>query len=166
MKVSSITIVFGFLLALALPMSGLAGPQYPTGLDEDSDGVENAFDNCSLVANTDQGDNIHNGCGNACRVNACDGTGDAIVGVPDFSLLVAQFGANCSAALPERLPACSMDCTNDGIVGVPDFSKLVAQFGLPAADFPPGPSGITNRSCKPSGTPLNPTDVCDCTPTP
>lgn len=166
MKVSSIAIVFGFLLALALPMSGIAGPQYPTGLDTDSDGVENAFDNCSLTANPDQGDSIHNGCGNACRVNACDGTGDSVVGIPDFSLLVAQLGTDCSAALPERLPACSMDCTNDGIVGIPDFSQLVGQIGQPASSFPPGPSGITNRQCQPTGTVQDPTAICDCTPAP
>ena len=166
MKVSSIAIVFGFLLALALPVSGIAGPQWPTGQDADSDGVENAFDNCSLVANQNQADNVHNGCGDACRVNACDASGDSVIGVPDFQLLVAQLGNNCSAALPERLAACSADCTNDGIVGVVDFQKLVAQLGQPASNFPPGPSGITNPNCQPSGTPGFPDATCDCTPAP
>jgi len=157
MKVSLIAIVFAFLLALGIPTTGYAGPLSGGG-DLDGDTIENAFDNCSTIANVDQGDLDHSGCGNVCAINACDPTGDGIIGVPDFQLMVTQIGNDCSAAFPVREELCKSDCTNDGIVGIPDFTKLLGQIGDPASNFPGGPSGIANASCDPA--------VCDCTKTP
>ena len=141
MKVRLIALACGILLAVGLPLAASAGPT-PGGTDNDSDGVEDAFDNCSKLANAAQEDIDHDGCGDKCDKGpiSADGTGDTIVGVPDFGLLSAQFGSTTGG---------SADFTGDTIVGVPDFGILSAEFG----NFI-GPSGITNALRDPAECPL------------
>ena len=124
-----------------------AGPTLG-GPDSDSDGVENAFDNCRLVPNPDQRDTDHNGCGDACTQSiACDVTGDKTVGVPDCLVQFSHFGMS----VPKGTLG---DCDppgGDGVIGVPDFLAIGREFGHTV-----GPSGITNAACDPS--------TCRCVP--
>ena len=146
MKVSLMALSVGFLLAL--PLAAYAGP-VPGGTDMDSDGVLDAFDNCSTVANANQSDIDHDACGDVCDpVTTCDIDFDGAVGVPDFVLLVPQIGNNCNVT-----PSldCSADCelTPDNIVGIPDLVELVTQIGNIN-----GPSGIMNASRDPEQCPI------------
>jgi Thrombospondin type 3 repeat len=128
MKVSLMSLTFGFFLVVGLPLASWAGP-LPGGADTDGDTVEDAFDNCTAIPNASQADKDHDGCGNACD---CDVTGDGVVGVPDYVQVVNNFGTMAGG------PA---DCSGDTAVGVPDYVTVVNGFGNP-----PGPSGITNPS--------------------
>jgi len=65
MKASLIALTFGFFLVAGLPLAATAGPT-PGGADSDSDGVEDAFDNCTTIANPGQEDADHDGCGDDC----------------------------------------------------------------------------------------------------
>lgn len=149
MKVSLMALLIGFFVAL--PLSAIAGPT-PGGADTDSDGVEDAFDNCSLVANADQADADHDACGDACDSLdiSCDINHDAAVGVPDFLILVGAIGSTCPTDT-DGAGTCPEDCeaTPDGVVGVPDFLAMVPTIGNTV-----GPSGITNSSRDPIGCPL------------
>jgi len=138
------------LFALCLGLLVAAGSAYagpvPGGADGDGDTVEDAFDNCSMIANADQTDTDHNGCGDSCTANiACDANGDTSVGATDFAILRMQFG--------NSVPAGTLgDCNPvDGVVGATDFAALRMQFGNTV-----GPSGITTAQCDPSS--------CRCTP--
>ena len=150
MKVSLIATLFGLLLALGVPVTGFAGPLPPTNDDFDGDGIEDQFDNCSQHANILQADETHNGCGDVCTYG-CDANGDGKVGLPDFQILIEEFGNECPEG--STTPTCKADCTQDAKVGLPDFQLLLAQFG--SAN---GPSGITNAQCDPQ--------TCGCTPAP
>ena len=92
-KVRLIALAFGILLAVGLPLAASAGPS-PGGADNDGDTVEDAFDNCSVLANADQADVDHDGCGDVCDQGPilADITGDTIVGLPDFGILSGEFG--------------------------------------------------------------------------
>lgn len=148
MKFRLIALLFVLSLAFGLPLTASAGPG-PSGSDSDIDGVDDSFDNCDAVSNPDQADGNHDGCGDACTAPiTCDGTGDTVVGVPDFSLISSTFGNNCNT---NPSLDCSADCNGDNIVGVPDFSTISAEFGNKT-----GPSGITTAQCMP--------DLCQCTP--
>ena len=133
MKVSLIALTFGFFLVAGLPLAATAGPT-PGGADSDSDGVEDAFDNCTTIGNPGQEDADHDGCGDVCDpALLCDCDGNGGVGVSDFGIMVGQWGA-IGAGL-------SCDCDGNGGVGVSDFGILVAEWGQLK-----GPSGITNPS--------------------
>merc|ERR1711964_391882 len=142
MKIRLMAISFGFFLVVGLPVTGFAGPA-PGGADTDSDGVEDAFDDCIDVANPDQADADHKGCGDACTWGtiACDASGDGKVGGPDFTILIGQIGNDCGA-FPSL--SCTADCdgSDDNKVGGPDFTALIAEIGNSV-----GPSGITNALC-------------------
>lgn len=141
MKVSLMALLIGFFLAL--PLAATAGP-LPGGADGDNDGVEDAFDNCSTLANADQADADHDACGDVCDPKStCDIDNDGAVGIPDFLVLVGQIGSDCNS---DPLDDCSADCDDaqDNIVGIPDFIELVGQIGAVN-----GPSGITNSSRDP-----------------
>jgi hypothetical protein len=90
MKVSLIALMFGFFLAVGLPLAATAGPT-PGGADTDGDTVEDAFDNCTAVQNADQADADHDACGDACDIY-CDCDGDTVVGVQDFGKMSIEWG--------------------------------------------------------------------------
>ena len=137
--------VWAFLL---LAGNAAAGPTLG-GPDTDGDGVENAFDNCTLVANPSQTDTNHDGCGDACTQDiACDFNGDKVVGVPDFLIQAAHMG-QCGVPVG-TLGDCAPN-GGDGCGGAPDFLLFGMNFGHTV-----GPSGITSAACDPSR--------CRCTP--
>jgi hypothetical protein len=132
MRAGLIVFTFGFFLVVGLPLAATAGPT-PGGADSDSDGVEDAFDNCTAIANPGQEDEDHDGCGDVCDPPLlCDCDGNGGVGVSDFGLMSAQWGMTGSQ---------SCDCDGNGGVGVSDFGILSAEWGQSK-----GPSGITNPS--------------------
>ena len=65
MKTGLLALTFGFFLVVGLPLLATAGPT-PGGADSDGDTVEDAFDNCTSVANAGQEDADHDGCGDVC----------------------------------------------------------------------------------------------------
>jgi hypothetical protein len=93
--------------------------------DDDADGVPNAGDNCTLVANTDQRDTDGDDYGNICDP---DFNQNGIVDPVDFSVLKSRFG---QPGFPDQ------DLNGNGIVDPSDFSLLKTMFGQP-----PGPSGL------------------------
>jgi hypothetical protein len=129
MKISLMALVAGFGLVVGLPLAATAGPT-PGGANGDADSVENAFDNCTAVANPEQKDLDHDGCGDLCDA---DFNQDGAVGVPDFGIFKASFGK--SSGTPGYDARADLNC--DGVVGVPDFGIFKAGFGKA-----PGPSGI------------------------
>jgi hypothetical protein len=99
-----------------------------TAPDQDSDGVADDLDNCSLTVNTAQDDTDGDDCGNLCDADF-DDTG--VVGFPDFGEFVAAYGSTDEEMiLEEPIPGTS--------VGFPDFGIFVALYGTTA-----GPSGTT-----------------------
>lgn len=147
MKLNFVTLALGCFLAVGLPFAAIGGPA-PGGPNSDADSVEDAFDNCTLVANQDQADADHDGCGDACDLPggsaeiACDLNGDGAVGIPDFTDLSNDFG--CTGG-------CVGDCTGDGATGIPDFTLLSNQFGNQI-----GPSGISTANRDPVECPGGP----------
>jgi hypothetical protein len=133
MKVRLIALTFGILLVAGLPLAATAGPLSGGG-DSDGDTVADAFDNCTGSINPGQEDVDHDGCGDVSDKGpiTSDGSGDTVVGAPDFTLLAGAFGATTGG------PA---DFSGDTIVGAPDFVLLAGEFG----NFI-GPSGVTNTS--------------------
>jgi hypothetical protein len=133
----------GILLAAG---AAWAGPT-PGSVDTDGDGVENVFDNCTLIVNPTQTDTDHNGCGDACQPPiTCDAAADMdlVVGGPDQAVIGLNFGM----VVP---PGTMGDCTGDGVVGGADLATFGQQFLNMV-----GPSGITNAACDP--------ETCLCTP--
>lgn len=149
------------LLALAFGLVLVAGAAYagptPGGGDEDSDGVEDAFDNCLGVVNAPQGDTDHDGCGDACDDGnvACDFSPappaignpplhDGVIGAPDFLVIASNF--------TDPVPAGTLgDCNVDGVVGAPDYLIFATTFLNTV-----GTSGVTSAQCDPT--------QCFCTP--
>jgi len=95
----------------------------PPPADADGDGVPDAVDNCTLVANAGQVDADGDGFGNICDA---DFNNNGVVDSQDGALLKAAFG---STAFPER------DLNGNGVVDSQDGALLKASFGQP-----PGPS--------------------------
>jgi sugar lactone lactonase YvrE len=91
--------------------------------DADGDGINDDDDNCLGVRNPDQIDTDGDGVADH---GCCDASGDGGTGVPDFAILIEQFGNSCAEP---QAPDCSADCTGDGGVGVPDFAVFAAKFG-------------------------------------
>jgi hypothetical protein len=131
MKVKLMALLAGFCLVVGVPLAAMAGPT-PGGADGDSDGVENAFDNCTTKVNPTQKDTDHDGCG-----DICDGDFDqnGTAGAADYGTLANAFGS--SVGQPKYKASVDMDCS--GTIGAADY-------GLFANEFPgtAGPSGITN----------------------
>jgi len=140
MKVKLMALVAGFALAVGLPLAAMAGPT-PGGTDSDSDGVEDAFDNCTLKVNATQKDVDHDGCG-----DLCDGDFDqnGAAGIPDFTIFKAAFGF--TTGQPGYNASADMDC--NGGIGIPDFSLFKSEFTTTA-----GPSGIANAGRDPVACP-------------
>ena len=131
----AIGLSIGLLLAVGMPMTAFSGPT-PGGADTDLDGVEDAFDNCSGVANAGQEDAHHDGCGDACTSGCtpkvCDVDGNGTTNISDFGTLGACFGQPASCA-----PAA--DCDGNGTINISDFGLLGAEFGTSCVY---GPSGL------------------------
>jgi uncharacterized repeat protein (TIGR01451 family) len=92
--------------------------------DTDGDGVADAFDNCTMVANPDQADSDHDGYGNRCDADF-DNNGN--VNFADLAAFKAAFGS--SQAL--------YDLDASGSVNFGDLAVFKGLFG-----FPPGPSAL------------------------
>jgi hypothetical protein len=95
-----------------------------SGVDTDGDSVDDAIDNCTLVANTDQRDSNGDGYGNLCDADFND---NGLVDPTDFSALKAALGT----------PSPDHDLNGNGIVDPTDFSLAKSLFGTV-----PGPSGF------------------------
>ena len=94
--------------------------------DTDGDGVADAVDSCTMVANADQIDSDGDGYGDACDN---DVNNDCVVNVADLGLLRAGFFGTDPA----------LDFNNDGSVNVVDLGLMRTNFFEA-----PGPSGITD----------------------
>jgi hypothetical protein len=139
-KARLLALAFGFFLVAG---TADAGPPVPGRVDSDGDTIQNAFDNCTTVANPTQTDTDHNGCGDACTdVITCDVTGDLVVGAADLLAIGMNFG----------MPA-GPDCNGDTVTGTPDVLIAGMEVGNSV-----GPSGITTAQCDPVS--------CICTPAP
>lgn len=99
-------------------------------IDSDGDGVDDAQDNCTLVANPDQRDTDGDGFG-----NACDGDIDnnCVVNFLDFQNFPPAFLA--TEGDPNYNP--DLDINGDGVIAFIDNLIYPNQFG-----GPPGPSAI------------------------
>ena len=111
----------GVFLLLTTPCVVLAA-------DADSDGVDDARDNCTNLANPDQRDTNADGYGNRCDA---DLNNDGKVDTLDFGIFRAAFSR----------PNPDADFNGDGIVNTLDFGIFKALFGKP-----PGPSQATALS--------------------
>jgi len=98
--------------------------------DEDADGVADSQDNCLDTPNADQADSDLDGFGNACDADY-DGSGS--VGLGDFSVFSAAYGATSS---DDHYDA-RTDHDADGSIGLLDFGVFSQRWGNP-----PGPSGL------------------------
>jgi hypothetical protein len=97
------------------------------GADTDSDGISDAFDNCTLVANPDQRDTNGDGYGNVCDA---DLNNDGAINFTDLGALKAVFFTSGDV---------DADFNGDGRVNFADLGIMKAAFfGAP------GPSGIAN----------------------
>jgi hypothetical protein len=94
------------------------------GVDTDSDGILDADDNCTLVANADQRDTNGDGYGNVCDA---DLNNDGLINFVDLGILKSVF----FTADPDA------DLNGDGSVNFIDLGMMKAAFfGVP------GPSGV------------------------
>jgi hypothetical protein len=129
------------LLAFGLSFGSFAG----SSPDSDSDGVPDAFDNCTTVANgpllaapaaacNAQQDADLDGYGNPCDA---DINNDGGVGLSDINDILAALGTAGGPA----------DLNCDGGVGLSDVND-----GLAALGTAPGPSGL---ACAGTGTPCS-----------
>jgi hypothetical protein len=95
--------------------------------DADADGITDALDNCTLVANADQRDTNGDGYGNACDA---DLSNDGAINFTDLGQLKAVFFSNGDV---------DADFNGDGQVNFLDLGVMEASFfGAP------GPSGIVS----------------------
>ena len=128
----------GTWYVLAVRVTGTVGYQItatefgptPVGPDTDADGWEDAFDNCTSVANYPQKDIDSDGCGDLCDA---DFDQDGASGLMDFGILKMSFGK--SEGAPDYNPLADMDC--DGSVGLLDYGIFAPKF-----NGAPGPSGL------------------------
>ena len=111
---------------------------YPVRIvaDQDGDGVNDAMDNCTLIANPDQRDTDVDGYGNICDA---DLNNDGRVTLSDYSLFQSIYYEPAPGVEPFTL-ADHADFDNNGIVSLGDYQLLRKLMGSV-----PGPSccGIT-----------------------
>ena len=130
MKVTLTALIAAFFLVVGLPFAALGGPAGGAITDTDGDGVEDSFDNCTSLANAEQKDFDHDGCGDLCDPDIDQ---DGSVGSTDFLAWKASFETQeGDACFDFRV---DFDC--DGSVGSTDFLIWKAKF-----EGPPGPSGL------------------------
>lgn len=116
------TTIFCFILTL---------PSLSHALDGDSDGIDDAIDNCSEVANADQHDTDGDGFGNRCDP---DLNNDGVVSPADAALFKSEFGTGGPAA----------DFNGDGVVSPADAAIFKAYFGQAPGPGAQGNSTITD----------------------
>jgi len=138
MKRNLVVIGCSALLAFGLSFGSFAG----SSPDGDSDGVPDAYDNCTTTPNgplagtgscNSQEDANLDGYGNPCDA---DLNNDGATGLDDIAALLLQLNQPGDG---------DMNC--DGAVGLDD-----AATALGTLNQPPGPSGL---SCAGSGTPCS-----------
>ena len=105
-----------------------------SGLDTDGDGVDDAIDNCTLVANADQRNTDGDLFGNICDADL--NNADPVVNLSDYSLFRSAFGANVLTA-PLTPAEENADFNGDGSVNLSDYSIFRSSFGNA-----PGPAGV------------------------
>jgi hypothetical protein len=91
--------------------------------DSDTDGVDDALDNCAFAANPSQLDGDNDGFGNLCDA---DFNQDRFVNLPDLRYLIERYNTNDPVA----------DLNGDGVVSYPDID-IFKNLWLGR----PGPSG-------------------------
>jgi hypothetical protein len=144
MKNRLLMLMFGFLMAVGMPLAASAGPTPDGSPDLDGDGIEDEFDNCILplgpgqgsAANPGQEDSDHDGCGDACEL-ACDINGDGLSDFGDFAILQPCFGQTPGVGPCPLTADCAPVGAPDGLIDFGDFSALQPTFG-----DTPGPSGL------------------------
>jgi hypothetical protein len=100
------------------------------GTDADGDGIADAVDNCTQIANADQRDTDADGFGNACDP---DFNGDGVVNAVDLGIMKLAFFSSDPHA----------DLNGDRVVNVVDLAILkVFFFGAP------GPSGLVTPGAR------------------
>jgi len=145
-----IALAFGFCLAVGLPLAAMAGPT-PGGTDTDGDGVEDAFDNCTLRKNPTQVDTDHDGCGQFCDF---DWNNSGLVQLSEYNKAAKQAGDPICATPPgPPFNNCVCDFDQNGVCTTAELNQINKTVGLK-----PGTSGITNAVCDPA--------LCQCTPAP
>lgn len=132
MRLSLMAVVAGFGLVMGLPLAATAGPT-PGGTNSDADSIEDFFDNCYLVANPDQKDVDHDGCGNVCD---SDSDNNGVVNSSDFLAFKATYLKS------EGQPGynAAFDATCEGVINSSDFLifkanylKVTGPSGFPAS---------------------------------
>lgn len=103
---------------------------YGAPADTDGDGVPDAADNCSALANADQRDTDGDRYGNACDA---DLNGNGAVNAGDLALFRVAFGSNGTSANWNP----HADFNGSGSVNAADLAIFRTRFGQP-----PGPSGF------------------------
>ena len=93
-------------------------------VDTDGDGIDDAFDNCTLEPNPDQWDSNGDGFGNFCDT---DLDNNGITNGIDLGILKTQL----------RTPGPDADFNGDGVVNGLDLGILRSNLRQP-----PGPSGL------------------------
>jgi hypothetical protein len=107
-------------------LTSVASVEVAVQADDDADGIPDASDNCTQVANADQRDTDGDGYGNMCDA---DLNNDGIVNTSDVVGLKAAFGSTG--------PGLDADLNGDEVVDMLDLNIFKTLFGKP-----PGPSGI------------------------
>ena len=108
-------------------LAGFAAAQAPDG---DGDGIADAQDNCTQVANDDQRDADGDGFGNMCDADL-DNSG--MTDEADFALLQSVVNQEASASAL----AAAADMDGDGRVTAKDFNRLRTRLNTA-----PGPSAL------------------------